>query len=124
MNFTDLSDCELHLMKCLWDEGTPLSVTSLLERIEANYGKIYKETTVYTFLKRMRDKGYVTSYKKGTSYFSPLITEEEYLNDYSRKMAEFLGKGSSRTFLSAFFKHQNYTDEEWEDIRSLRDELE
>jgi len=123
MNFTELSDCELMVMKCLWEENGELTVKDLLDRIEARYGKVYKETTVYTFLKRMRDKQFITSRKQGTSYFSALVTEDEYLNDYSRKMAEFLGKDASRTFLSAFFRTQNYTSQEWDEIRSLNDEL-
>ncbi|MCD8009818.1 MAG: BlaI/MecI/CopY family transcriptional regulator [Lachnospiraceae bacterium] len=124
MNLTDLSDCELLVMKCLWDVGSPMSVAELIVRIEKMYGKKYKETTVYTFLKRLKDKGYVSSYKKGTSYFSPLVSEDEYLDGYSKKMSDFLGRESANSFLSAFYRHQNYTEEEWEEIRSIRDELE
>ncbi len=124
MNLTDLSDCELLVMKCLWDVGSPMSVAELIVRIEKMYGKKYKETTVYTFLKRLKDKGYVSSYKKGTSYFSPLVSEDEYLDGYSKKMSDFLGRDSANSFLSAFYRHQNYTEEEWEEIRSIRDELE
>ncbi|MCD8330793.1 MAG: BlaI/MecI/CopY family transcriptional regulator [Lachnospiraceae bacterium] len=124
MNLTDLSDWELLVMKCLWDVGSPMSVAELIVRIEKMYGKKYKETTVYTFLKRLKDKGYVSSYKKGTSYFSPLVSEDEYLDGYSKKMSDFLGRDSVNSFLSAFYRHQNYTEEEWEEIRSIRDELE
>lgn len=123
MNLTDLSDCELLVMKCLWDVGSPMSVAELIVRIEKMYDKKYKETTVYTFLKRLRDKGYVSSYKKGTSYFSPLVSEDEYLDGYSKKMSDFLGRESANSFLSAFYRHQNYTEEEWEEIRRIRDEL-
>ncbi|MCD8053177.1 MAG: BlaI/MecI/CopY family transcriptional regulator [Lachnospiraceae bacterium] len=124
MNLTDLSDCELLVMKCLWDVGSPMTVAELIVRIEKIYGKSYKETTVYTFLKRLKDKGYVSSYKKGTSYFSPLVSEDEYLDSYSRKMSDFLGRESANSFLSAFYRHQNYTEDEWEAIRSIRDDLE
>ena len=123
MNFTELSDCELLVMKCLWEENKPMSVTELLERIKNDYGKEYKETTVYTFLKRMKEKGYVTSYKKGTSYYSPLVSEKDYLEDYSKKMAEFWGERSSKAFLSAFFRCSNYSAQEWDEIRRLSDEL-
>ncbi|MCD8077308.1 MAG: BlaI/MecI/CopY family transcriptional regulator [Lachnospiraceae bacterium] len=123
MNLTDLSDCELLVMKCLWDIGSPMTVPELIVRIDKIYGRSYKETTVYTFLKRLKDKGYVSSYKKGTSYFSPLVSEDEYLDSYSKKMSDFLGRESANSFLSAFYRHQNYTEDEWEEIRRIRDEL-
>ncbi len=117
MNLTELSDCELLVMKCLWDVETPMSVSELIERIQSVYSKIYKETTVYTFLKRLRDKGYVSSYKKGASYFMPVVSEKDYLDGYAKRLSDFLGRKSSDLFLSAFARYQQYTDQEWEEIR-------
>ena len=79
MNLTDLSDRELLVMKCLWDAASPMTVSELIERIQQEYDIAYKETTVYTFLKRLKDKNYVTSYKKGSSHFSPTGEENDYL---------------------------------------------
>lgn len=124
MNLTDLSDRELLVMKCLWDVGTPMTVGELIIRIKRIYGIEYKETTVYTFLKRLRNKGYISSYKQGGSHFMPLVEEDDYLEQYSKTMSDFWGRKSSNTFLSAFYRHQNYTEAEWDEIRRLRDDLE
>lgn len=102
MNFTDLSDRELMVMKCLWESDSPMTVGELIISIEEAYNIVYKETTVYTFLKRLKDKKYVTSYKKGTSRFSPCVGETEFLEDYAARMADFWSEDASKTFLAAY----------------------
>jgi len=102
MNFTDLSDRELMVMKCLWESGSAMTVGELIISIEEAYGIVYKETTVYTFLKRLKDKKYVTSIKKGTSRFSPSVGETSFLEDYAARMADFWSTDASQTFLAAY----------------------
>lgn len=120
MNLTKLSDRELLVMKCLWDAEAPMTVGDLIERIHTVYGISYKETTVYTFLKRLKDKEYVTSYKKGSSRFSPTIPQEDYLKDYARTMSDFWGKDASSVFLSAYFRSGLFTVKEWDTIRKSK----
>lgn len=91
MNFTSISDCELLVMKCLWTAGEPISVHVLIEELDKQYDKKYKETTVYTFLSNLRKKKYVDSYKKGASYFYPLISEDDYVKQYAQVMRSFWG---------------------------------
>ncbi len=117
MNLTDLSDRELLVMKCLWDVAAPMTVSELIERIQQEYNIAYKETTVYTFLKRLKDKNYVTSYKRGSSHFSPTVDEKDYLFHYARTMSDFWGRDSSNIFLKAYGEAQNYSDAEWEAIK-------
>ena len=117
MNLTDLSDRELLVMKCLWDAAEPMTVGGLIERIKAEYNIPYKETTVYTFLKRLKDKNYVTSYKKGSSHFTPCVTEQEYLKQYAKTMADFWGKGPSGLFLQAYAENVSFTAKEWDSFR-------
>ena len=117
MNLTDLSDRELLVMKCLWDAAAPMTVGDLIEKIQQTYGISYKETTVYTFLKRLKDKNYVTSYKKGSSHFSPTVSETDYLEQYAKTMAKFWGKASSTCFLQAYTTNIKFTAKEWDAIR-------
>lgn len=46
MNFTGISDCELLVMKCLWDSGEPVTVHGLITELDKQYGKKYKERNV------------------------------------------------------------------------------
>ena len=117
MNLTELSDRELLVMKCLWDAAGPLTVGDLIEKIEQGYGIAYKETTVYTFLKRLKDKNYVTSYKKGSSYFTPTVSEKDYLENYAKVMADFWGKTSSTVLLQSYARNIRFSVKEWDAIR-------
>lgn len=92
MNFTGISDCELLVMKCLWDLSGPSTVHTLISELDIRYEKRYKETTVYTFLANLKKKSFVNSYKRGTSYFYPLITEEMYVREYAQVMRTFFGE--------------------------------
>lgn len=99
MNFTGISDCELLVMKCLWRAGQPISVHVLIEELDKQYNKKYKETTVYTFLSNLRKKSYVDSYKKGASYFFPLVSEKDYVKNYAQVMRKFWGDETLSVFM-------------------------
>ena len=116
MNMTDLSDRELLVMKCLWDASAPMTVGDLIDKIHQEYGIAYKETTVYTFLKRLKDKNYVTSYKRGSSHFKPAVDENEFLHHYAETMSAFWGRDASNVFLGTYAETQGYTAEEWKSL--------
>lgn len=63
MNLLDITDGELLVMKCLWDEDRPLSVEEIIGGLKGKFHKDNKCSTVYTFLSRLREKGYVDSYE-------------------------------------------------------------
>ena len=51
-----------------------------MELLKIKYGVEYKDTTVYTYLKNLLKKGYVSCYKRGVYFYSPLKDEKEYFN--------------------------------------------
>ena len=67
--FSELSDCELATMKCIWDAAEPISAQEIMEQLKIVYGLEYKDTTVYTFIKKLKEKGFVDSYRKGVTYY-------------------------------------------------------
>lgn len=73
-----LSGCEAVVMKIIWDAGEPVSCRKIMDILEQRYGLCYKDTTVYTFLKKMLEKGFINSYKKGVTFYLPIKTEHEY----------------------------------------------
>lgn len=74
-----LSRMEEKIMKLIWDHGEDISIPELIDSIRSNYGMDYARTTVATFLKRMSEKGYVATYRKGRkSYTHALISLKEY----------------------------------------------
>lgn len=64
---TEISQCELTVMKCIWDlkaETGEVTCAQVMEKLKEDYGLTYKDTTVYTFLKNLINKGFVSSEKK------------------------------------------------------------
>ncbi|MCJ7836887.1 BlaI/MecI/CopY family transcriptional regulator [Cuneatibacter sp. NSJ-177] len=124
MNLLDITDGELLVMKCLWDEDRPLSVEEIIGGLKGKFHKDNKCSTVYTFLSRLREKGYVDSYKKGASYYYYLVSQEQFLKNYSDTLNRFWDDEAKKLLLAAFVQRQNYTEEKRKKIQELIDELE
>ena len=124
MNLSEITDGELLIMKCLWDEDHPLSAEEIIEALKSRFQKESKGSTVYTFLSRLKDKGYVDSYKKGASYYFYRISQEEFLKKYSEILADFWEEDGSRQLLAAFVRKQHYSEEKEKRIQELIHELE
>ena len=90
MRFEELTPCEMKVMCVIWDADEPLNVHSIIEKLK-DYGKEYKATTVYTFLDHLTKKGFVNRYKKGSSYFSPLINKRDFLQEYTKSIIALFG---------------------------------
>jgi predicted transcriptional regulator len=48
---TEISQCELTVMKCIWDlkaETGEVTCAQVMEKLKEDYGLTYKDTTVYT----------------------------------------------------------------------------
>ena len=123
MILSEITDGELLIMKCLWDEDRPLSAEEILDALKLRFQKESKGSTVYTFLSRLKDKGYVDSYKKGASYYFYLVSQEDFLKKYSQILADFWEETGRKQLLSAFIQKQNYSKEKQKRIQELIDDL-
>jgi predicted transcriptional regulator len=87
----ELSECELMIMKCVWDANKPISCYEIMEQLRIKYGLEYKDTTVYTFLSNLKKKGFVKSFRKGVTFYEPARDMEEFRDTQIEKMEEFWG---------------------------------
>ena len=121
--FSELSDCELATMKCIWDAAEPISAQEIMEQLKNVYGLEYKDTTVFTFIKKLKEKGFVDSYRKGVTYYVAKRSEEEYRSQQLRRTEDFWFKGSSSKLLSALVKTKKVSQEERRELRRVIDDL-
>ena len=121
---SELTECELTTMKIVWDAKEPITCQEIIEQLSSKYGLNYKDTTVYTFLKNLKDKGFVDSYRKGITYFTPVRSEEEYRSEQLRKTEKFWFNGNSASFVAALFQAKKISPEDREEIKRMIDELE
>jgi predicted transcriptional regulator len=94
-----------------------------MDTLREEYGLEYKDTTVYTFLKNLKEKGFVDSYRKGLTYFFPIRDEEEYRNEQLKKTEKFWFNGSSSKLLSALFQTKEMSQEEKDELKRMINEL-
>ncbi|MBO6113664.1 MAG: BlaI/MecI/CopY family transcriptional regulator [Lachnospiraceae bacterium] len=119
MRKAEISDCELVAMKCVWDAGEPVPCSYVIEKLKTDYGRDYAETTVYTFLKNLKNKGFVESFKKGITFFQPKRELTEFRGNYIKKMVDFWFDGSIADFLAAFLEVQKLDEKEVKEVKKV-----
>ena len=118
-----LPDAEQEVMQSIWACQSPVARTNI-ENI------LFKEhpmamTTLLTLLTRLSEKGFIAITKNGRrSYYTPLISQEDYLASQSKTFFEKLCGRNISTFAAALCD-SGLTKEEIAELRSLleRDEL-
>ena len=94
-----LSACEKRIMKAIWDAGNDITIQELMNTMLTQFDKDYKRTTVMTFLLRLANKGYVTTYRKGRpAYIHALKTIDDYKTKSLQDIIDFWFEGDSQSF--------------------------
>lgn len=120
----DLSSCEKLIMKIVWDSEQDVSTQEIMDSLKSKYNKDYARTTVITFVQRLAEKGFVSSYRKGrVAYVHALRDEHIYKESFIRNIEEFWFMGDSSMLLSTLFKNKKPTEQEIKNLRKLIDEL-
>lgn len=120
---SELSECELITMKCIWDAKEPVTCAEIIDELKNKYNLQYKDTTVYTFIKKLRDKEFVGTFKKGITYFFPLRDEESYKQDQLRWSTNFWYHDSPSELVACLFRSTELSASEKQEIQKLIDEL-
>lgn len=124
-NERDLSSCEKMIMKIVWDSETDISTPEIIDLIKVRYGKDYARTTVVTFVQRLTEKGYVTTYRKGRiSYVHAEKDEQRYTENFLKHIEDFWFHGETSSLLSALCKKNKPTKEQIDKMKKILDQLE
>lgn len=118
-----LPDAELEVMQALWACTAPVARTDIEEILFKTH--LMAMTTLLTLLTRLSEKGFLTIEKNGRrSYYTPCITQDEYLASQSKNFFEKLCGGSLSVFANALCD-SGLSKDEIAKLRTLleRDEL-
>lgn len=118
-NRSEVSECELITMKCIWDAEEPVMCSEIMEELKNIYGLEYKDTTVYTFLKNLKNKGFVEQYRKGVNCYKPLRDAVEYRDGQLVKAVDFWCHGSVSDFVSELLQIQDLSAEDKAEIKKI-----
>ena len=114
-----MSDSEKEIMKLIWDHGGAMTISELLDQIE-RAGRVWKRTTVRTFISRLIDKGMLISQKEGRgARYVARISEEEYLKTQSVQFVNQVFGGNVSTLLTSLFGQQCLESKDIEELEKF-----
>lgn len=112
-----LPDAEQEVMQAIWACTPPAARTDIEEVLFQTHPMAM--TTLLTLLARLSERGFLTIEKKGRrSYYTPCISQEDYLASQSRNFFEKLCGGDLSVFANALCD-SGLTKEEIAKLRSL-----
>lgn len=112
-----LPESELEIMQIVWRNTPPVPRTTVEDGLKESHK--LAATTILTLLTRLCSKGFLSMEKKGRSnYYTPQITEREYLAYESRNILDKLYGGSMTTLATALCD-SGVSEEELEELREL-----
>lgn len=114
-----LPDAEQEVMQALWACQAPAARTDIEEILFQSHPMAM--TTLLTLLTRLNEKGFITIEKKGRkSYYTPCVSQEEYLATQSKNFFQKLCGGNLSVFANALCD-SGLTKEEIAELRDLLD---
>ena len=110
-----LTKAETQVMNVLWSlpEGQGRSA-EIMERMPEPKPAL---TTLLTFLKILKDKGFIIAEKVGKGQLSKaLVSREDYTRTYMNEVKQTFFGGSFTSLVSFFAKEEKLTDDELSEI--------
>ncbi|MBQ8638472.1 MAG: BlaI/MecI/CopY family transcriptional regulator [Lachnospiraceae bacterium] len=102
MLFSDITDCEMLVFRCIQESKEPISLVRIMDILEEKYQKDWKRSTVCTFIAHLIEKGYVTGTRSGrTFYYSSAINNKKFTEEQTRQFIDFWFGGSVSELMSA-----------------------
>ncbi|MDD6211575.1 MAG: BlaI/MecI/CopY family transcriptional regulator [Clostridiales bacterium] len=101
MKYPKLTECEMMVMKCIWDIGEECRVLDVMKKLEEK-NIFYKRTTVATYLIHLKDKGYIRISRedKHVFYYEAVISYIDYRKEKSKNYLNFWYNGNVDNFLN------------------------
>lgn len=117
-----LSNCELEIMKILWDNEGGVSPGEMKQKLKERKGRDYEKSTIGTWLQRLKKKNLVASVRaeKGVRYVS-LMNQEEYERMEVELLTERLFRGKFPRVFATFAKTERLTESDIEEMREIMD---
>ena len=118
-----LSPSEFEVMEALWAAGSELTITGVLELVNASRGVPLKRATVQVHLRRLEEKGWLTHREDGRRFFYlPTASREAASAGLARDLTERVFDGSCAELVRCLFERDEISPEEIDRLRAVGDE--
>lgn len=112
-----LPDAELEVMQAIWACEPPVARADIEEILYKTHPMAM--TTLLTLLTRLGEKQFITIEKNGRrSYYTPCVSQEDYLASQSKTFVDKLCRGNLSTFAAALCS-SGLTKEELAELRDM-----
>ena len=110
MDFPKIHESEYRFCLIMW-EHEPVTAVELVKLCQDQLG--WKRTTTYTVIKRLGERGTVTS----------LVSKDEAQACEIDELVEKKFEGSLPAFIAAFTKHQAMSEDELDEVQRMIDRI-
>lgn len=118
MNLAEkISNSELEVMRILWREEKPVPFTDI--RVELQDKKKWEKSTINTLIRRLVTKGVITAQKQEIMYYTPNISEAEYIQSEEQTMLDKLYGGSAKNFIAALCNRGQLNEEDIDELKEF-----
>lgn len=115
-----ISEAEYEVMKIVWKHA-PVSTNEITERLLRTTK--WSPKTIQTLIKRLATKGALSYEKQGRVFvYSPLVKEDEYIEQKSNSFLERFYHGDISSMVSAYIENDRLSESEIDALRSLLSE--
>ena len=112
-----ISEAEFEVMKIVW-KSAPVNTNEITERLQKTTS--WSPKTIQTLIRRLVAQGALAYEKQGRVFiYTPLVGEQEYLNQESRSFLKRFYGGEITAMLSAYLEDGRLTETELQKLRSL-----
>lgn len=112
-----ISEAEYEVMKVVWQHA-PISTNEVTDQLIESTD--WNPKTIQTLLKRLVTKGALTYEKQGRVFvYSPLVAENDYINQESNTFLKRFYNGKITAMLSAYLENDQLSESEINTLRSL-----
>jgi BlaI family penicillinase repressor len=119
-NLDRIGNAEAEIMKILWDKkGQQITSAEIRKELEEKLG--WTKSTILTLIRRLVEKGIITCEKKEVFYYTPLVSEEEYLRFQTSNFIEKIYGGNVKKLISSLCRADNLTREDIEELQAYLD---
>lgn len=112
-----ISEAEFEVMKIVW-KYYPISTNEITDKLVQSSS--WSPKTIQTLIKRLVMKGALTYEKKSRVFvYTPVLEEQDYLNQESTSFLERFFEGNVSAMLSSFIENKPLSETEIDTLRSL-----
>ena len=118
----NLSETEWEIMKVFWDKGS-LALRDVVQELEGHDGFAYD--TVKTLMRRMVDKGWLSTRRVGTCYlYSPAVEKSKAIRQAFQEFTSRVLDGMLSPVVSFLSEQDDLSDDDLEELRVLLEQQE